>query len=523
MPDKSLRGVKVLPTQFSAIIPLSTAICLLSIQASSTHAQTIPAVSQDPTIVFTLSASGAIAKGTISTNAVQYFSGGTPLGALAFRNLLDFYGVAVPKTSQYLGQLGAKGFQPFNSPRVNFSQFNYCNNSNSTFIFVGLSAPPSCSYVSATSGIPTIIPAPNQAPIPLPNPPSASYGFTDFVSTNPLPTPLFVIQNGGTNVPPGVISSTASSPLTNASVINPPINSYVTNKLPTRGNPIQVPVSFGALVPIVNPGINGGVSPNLTTVDLCKIYDGEYTNYSQVTGTQGLSGSINLVVRTSKSGGYLLPQRFNDYLISICTSAGLISPGYTTYLPLANNFYSVVGKPDNVSMSDYVATTSGGFGFVEADFAQPYATNAPITPNTPAPIQAAIQNPVSGSFVRANLSAIRAALGNISVGVDSTYPCILTISGLPTVTTFGNAYPFVEVAYALAYTNYSTQAEVDALKGVFSFILGNSTTPIQANDQIAPQFGSVILGKGTTASATNPLRQQARACINSAKVGVGSN
>jgi hypothetical protein len=307
----------VFPTQFSATISLSATIVLISALASpSTHAQTVPAVSQDPTITFS-PALAPTSVGTISTSAVQYFSVGTSLSALAFRNLLDFYGVAIPKTSQYLGQLGAQGFQPVNSPRVNFSQFNYCNTSFGTGVFVGTSAPPFCSYVSATSGTPTIIPAPNQAPTPLPNPLSGSYAFTDFVQAGPVPTPLFVIQKGGTNIAPGDNNASDSrSPLTPIGISNPAIASYIANKLPTRGNPIQVPVSFGALVPIVNPGINGGASPKLTTFDLCKIYDGEYTDYSQIVGTPGLFGPINLVLRASSvfANGYTVPKILNDYL-----------------------------------------------------------------------------------------------------------------------------------------------------------------------------------------------------------------
>jgi hypothetical protein len=115
-------------------------------------------------------------------------------------------------------------------------------------------------------------------------------------------------------------------------------------------------------------------------------------------------------------------------------------------------------------------------------------------------------------------------LGNIGLSADSTYPCVFTVTGLPTVPTVGNAYPIVEPSYALTYTNYPTQAEVNAVKGLFSFILGNRTTlPIGANDQIAQAAGAILLGRGTTPNLNNPLRTQARTCINSAKVGVGSN
>jgi ABC-type phosphate transport system substrate-binding protein len=175
-----------------------------------------------------------------------------------------------------------------------------------------------------------------------------------------------------------------------------------------------------------------------------------------------------------------------------------------------------VRKTGNEGVADYVATTSGGYGYVETFFAQPFATYAPITPNTPAPIQAALQSPVPGAtnFLTATLT--------ISLVADSTYPCVLRVDGLPIVANVTNAYPIITQTYALTYSRYASPFELDAVKNLFSFILGKRPgggLPIQANDQIAQGAGFIILGKGTTASTINSLRDPARACINSAVSG----
>jgi ABC-type phosphate transport system substrate-binding protein len=512
----------------AATLSLSAVVASIFAFGPAAYAQ-VPAVSQDPTIVGTpaVAAGNAAAVGTFATSAsgsnpaaTQYFAGGATFPSIILRNLLDFYGIAVPNTVPNIGAPGSTGFQPFNSPRSNFLQYNYCatGSGNGRGIFLGsavISA--SCSYVSSTSGAAALINP--KAPTALTNPPSdPSYAFT------PVP-----------NFPTGVQATITTAPLFSFSdqvagvsgLTATEITTYTTNKFATRGNPIQVPVLFGAVVPAFNAAINGGISPNLTVVDLCKIFDGTITDYSQLVApsTVGLSGPIDVTIRSDSSGTTL---GFTGFLAAACANAGVVTPGFAGYYITAglNVFPTTAGfpsatfqrRPGNDGVADRVATTTGGFGYVEASFAQPLATNAPITLNTPAPIQAALQNTVSGNFLTATTNAVRNALANVALSANATYPCVLTSTGVPVVPTVGNAYPIVTQTYSFTYTVYSTQAEVNAVRNLFSFILGNRTTPIQANDQIAGAAGAVILGRGTTAATINPLRQQARACINSARI-----
>jgi predicted extracellular nuclease/ABC-type phosphate transport system substrate-binding protein len=495
--------------QISVVAPGGTA------NSTSNFTVVVPAISQDPTITFAASASAPAAYGTISTSAVQYFANGATFPAIGLRNLLDFYGVAIPKTAFNIGQIGSQGTQPFNSPRVNFSQFNYCGTgeANGTATYTGTaSVPLACAYVSAASGTPTVLGTPNQAPTPLPNPPAGAYALTTY--------PAFQT---------GVTSLTSSAPLftfSTGGLSASDLATYASNKLASRGNPIQVPVLFGAIIPALNANINGGVSPNLTTTELCKVFDGQITNYNQIASTASLNLPIQVVVRSDSSSTTSV---FTEYLANACSGSGVVTPGFVGYYITAatdlfptsagNPSTSFIRRTGDDGVSDYVATTSGGVGYVESAFAQPYSVNAPLTANTPAPIQAALQNPVSGSFLTATLSAVRNALANVGLSANTTYPCVLSVTGVPVVPTIGNAYPIVTQSYSLTYSKYATSADVNAVKGLFSFILGNRTTPIQANDQIAQQAGFILLSKGTANNTINPLRSQARACINSAVVG----
>jgi ABC-type phosphate transport system substrate-binding protein len=273
----------------------------------------------------------------------------------------------------------------------------------------------------------------------------------------------------------------------------------------------------------VNAGINNGVSPNLTTVELCKVFDRQITNFNQIASTATLNLPIKVVVRSDSSG---TTSAFTAYLASACANAGVITPGFPGYYlttavssfpkPLVpSDPTSGIRRVGDDGVSNFIAMNSGTFGYIQSTFVQPYSTSAPVTLNTPAPIQVALQNPISGNFITANASTVQASLGNINFSANATYPCVLTTTGLPVVTNVGSAYPIVTQTYALTYANYATQAETNAVKGAFSFILGNSSFgTVQANDQTTQAAGLVLLGKGTDITTINPLRTVARGCIN---------
>jgi ABC-type phosphate transport system substrate-binding protein len=522
-------------TQITAIVPSGAVSGPISVTnpsgtASTTNFTVIPtaqgqalAVSQDPAITLATSTTAPTSNNTISSSAVQYFANGSTFPAIVLRNLLDFYGLAIPKTeANIIRQIGSTGFQPTNSPRLNYVQYNYCGtgDANGTATFTGTATTPlnACSFVAATSNAVTIFGAPYQAPTILSPTSTAPFVFPPF--------PDFPIGPSATNVATTAPLFTFSDAAASTSALSSAdLTNYANNKKPTRGNPVQVPVFFGAVVPALNAGINNGVSPNLTTVELCKVFDRQITNFNQIASTATLNLPIKVVIRSDSSG---TTSAFTAYLASACANAGVITPGFPGYYltTAVNSFPKPTATSDPTAgfirrlgddrVSDFVAANSGTFGYVQSTFVQPYSTSAPIL-NNPAPIQVALQNPVSGNFITANASTVQASLGNINLSANATYPCVLTATGLPIVPTAGDAYPIVTQTYALTYANYATQAETNVVKGAFSFTLGNinfNFGATQTNDQITKTAGLVLLGKGTDNNTINPLRIVARGCIN---------
>jgi ABC-type phosphate transport system substrate-binding protein len=524
------------PSLFAATLSLSMVIASGFAFAPSAHAQSAPAVSQaqgtnadssPAPYAPALPIVPGNAFGTINTNALQFFANGATFPSIVLRNLLDIYGVAIPNTGLNIGQIGSQGTQPLNSPIINFVQYNYCStgSGNGRATYTGTAnASAICSYVTA---IPNAVTSPLVGSIPSPGQvtPSGTIAFTPYPAypTGPslIPTaaPLFAFSDASAST--SALSGFGTGPAFTAGTN---LAFYTTNKKPTRGNPIQVPVFFGAVVPIVNESVNGGVSPNLSTVDLCNVFAGVPT-------TIGVPPvPVVPIVRSDSSG---TTTAFTAYLASVCGSGYYLNNtlGVATF-PSVGNSAGFARAPGNDGLSDVVAggttvPTNPGpagtlyIGYAESAFAQPLSATSQIT-NVPAPIQAALQNPVSENFLTSSLASVRAALTNITLAADSTYPCVLTVQGLNVAPTTANAYPIVTQTYALTYTNYPTQAEVNAVKGAFSFILGNRTNVIQANDQIAQQSGFILLGRtlapngAISLAAINPLRTTARNCVNSA-------
>jgi hypothetical protein len=490
----------------TAAFSLSAVVAAMVAVAPSAQAQ-VPCVSvpKDPT-----QAPGTAPAGTPSATCAQYFAAGATFPAIFNRVIFDYYGISIPTGSALnRTQPATQGYQPSNppgSPRNTSVQLNYCQtgSSNGRAIFTGVPAVTatsvSCSYANSATFAST----------PTADDPAGQTAFASAVAAFPTNTvgvrPLFA----GSDTP------LAANNITN----------YTNTNLATRGNPIQVPTVFGMIAPVYNPGVfpnglYGGL--NLTTLDLCRIYDGTFTDYSQLTGTTGLSGPIRVfVVSTISLGGTSISSSvtvaFTSYLASNCpTAVGgsyYLTAGVNAFpaVPQTFGFNSTFAETD---IADAVATTPGGFGYVNSSFAQPWSTNAVYTTTTPAPFAAALQNPVSGSFIFPSGAATNRRLVGLTLTANATYPCVLTAvlsQPLP-----GNAFPIVSPTYTLAYTRYPTTAEANAVKGLYNFVLANRTFPIlQANDQIAQGLGFAVLNNNSAApyASTNALRTTARNCIN---------
>jgi ABC-type phosphate transport system substrate-binding protein len=112
------------------------------------------------------------------------------------------------------------------------------------------------------------------------------------------------------------------------------------------GNLIQLPsMGVGIAFPVVNTAIkkNGGVS--VSDTDLCEIFSGGYTDFSQITDSVTLkgakspyaAGAINVIYRGDSSGtSFLLTQHLADVCKAADTAPGFVFTATTTFASLFN-------------------------------------------------------------------------------------------------------------------------------------------------------------------------------------------
>jgi phosphate transport system substrate-binding protein len=433
----------------------------------------------------------AVPGGTPSATCQQYFGAGATFPLLLNRQFFDYYGIAIPTGSAILpGQPGALGVQPTNppglTPRNTNQQFNYCGtgSGNGRAIFTGVPA------TSATS---------------------ASCSYTDIAGVLPFPTntvgvtPLFA----GTD-----------TPLATADITN-----YTNTKLAGRGNPIQIPTVFGAIDLISNRnsfGSAGTTSLNITTAQLCGIFDGSVTTIN--------GAPISVFIRSDSSG---TTSALTAYLAAACPSVS----GGSYYLTAGTNTFPTVAQTStftrangNDGVAGRVSGVANGVGYAEASFGSPYASTAldPVTNTTnPSPLLANLENPaatVVPTFVFPTSATVNRRLTGISLTANATYPCVLTVAGVPVVpaplpvppASNNQAFPIISTTYTVAYTRYPSTVEAAAVRNVYNFILGNRSVPFPgANDQIAQGLGFSILNNGAfnPPTVTNQLRGSARACL----------
>jgi ABC-type phosphate transport system substrate-binding protein len=514
----------------SATLSLSAVVASMFAFAPSAHAQSAPAVTQNPLLPSTVTINPG---GTYNTNALQYFANGATFPGSALRALTDFYGLATPSTVADQGKFATPpaftptGVQPAASPLNNIVQYNYCRtdstNGRATFTGTALqalfgSSNTPCSFVTSTAVdsftlLPIAAKVLPSAPTPLP-----LFGL-GFNSLPPYPTFPINVAAPSSAAP---LFAFADAPPNHSALNATELTTYKDNKFPTRGRVNQIPVFFGAITPVFSTLVTA-TPPRISTLDLCKLFDGTITSYSQLTAPlTPLSGPVKIIVRSDKSD---TTKAFTAYLAAQCVplyaSLSLNSPGGFTgyYLTDPNGvdeFPTLAPNPStnfmraqgNDGVAALVNGTAGGAGYVEAAFAAPTTTGGPI--------QASLQTLASSmQFVTATVLNVRNATTKVSFTPDSpANPCVLTVTGLGTPT----GYPIVAQSYALTYQNYPTPEETNATRGLFSFILGNAATIPAANEQLAQGSGFLLLRRGpgntTAIPAINRLRIVARGCIN---------
>ncbi|SEQ14726.1 ABC-type phosphate transport system, substrate-binding protein [Solimonas aquatica] len=130
----------------------------------------------------------------------------------------------------------------------------------------------------------------------------------------------------GFGAPSGVEASFAGTdePLSTSDITN-----FNTNKAATHTELVQIPSTIGSIAIVYNNSDLGKTKLNLTRSDICGIFSGAITNWSQLTHTPKYTAkakAINLVVRSDSSGTTF---NLTNFLSAACPSLAL--PGDTAY------------------------------------------------------------------------------------------------------------------------------------------------------------------------------------------------
>jgi phosphate transport system substrate-binding protein len=505
-------------------LSITAALAAVLTAVPSAQAQ-VPAVSGDTrAVVFPTVPTGN--QFVISNTAIQYHAAGATFPQLVYRRFADYYGIAVPLgtipgslgTATISTNRGATGIQPLvptGSPVFDGYQYNYCGAGSSggrnLYLQKLTSFPISCTYIPSTS---SSVQTPSTT---VPYSPTGNlaevfgsfttspllFGGTDAELTS-LPAPVFC---------PGTLPTNASEvEVYKCNTANPGGATLES----TRGAAIQIPTVFGGIAVAYNSTSPGSAVFNISTADLCRIFDRTsnggvgLTNFNQLTApstTTSANIPITVQVRSDSSG---TTAAFTAFLAKACPTA-LGTPYYITVgngiFPSNTNTLGFVYTSGNNAAA--IQATPGSLGYVEASFTSLFTAGGPTA--------ARLQNGATPSvFVQPTTNAVRAAISTgITLTADATYPNVLTVNGLlssptPVIPTVTSSYPITVSTYALLYSRYPTQREVDSIKNLFLSILSNRQTvpTLSANDSIAQSLGFAL-------PSTNAIRGQLRAIINS--------
>jgi phosphate transport system substrate-binding protein len=229
------------------------------------------------------------------------------------------------------------------------------------------------------------------------------------------------------------------------------------------GNLIQIPTLGSSSSIVVNDtNVTGNGQLNLTDNDLCGIFSGLITDFSQITDSGTFTpapGAIQVVYRSDSSGATFI---LTNHLSGVCnsgnTKAGVTFTATSTFSTLFGGNVSgtipdSAGELLSQGVANYMAGLSNGpvpqaIGYVSPDWTSLVTTSPNLLSNgLPSPLV------VGGVYVGATaflptVKNITAALVHVKVGTNLTPPANKTdgnnpLKWVPTVQVVTTGYPVV--------------------------------------------------------------------------------
>ncbi len=274
---------------------------------------------------------------------------------------------------------------------------------------------------------------------------------------------------------------------------------------PFSGNFIQIPsMGYGVAIPVVNPAVSKNGGATLSDNDLCGIFSGKLTDFSQITDA-GVTWSGPITVTYYASQGQGITFTLTDHLNTVCNSSNsnimftaqfsFASEFSSNHVPVPSNFVALSGS---AGIADYLAGLSGtsvtsAVGYLTPDYTSLVPTS-PVTLSNGLPSPLLVAAVFRGKTKELPYStAIGAGLNKPATGVNLVPPSNAgeganPSSWFPLIATTKAGYPIVGYT---AFDFAQCYASPKVSDGILAFLKAHYGTGSPLTTQINNGFAPV--------------------------------
>jgi ABC-type phosphate transport system substrate-binding protein len=273
----------------------------------------------------------------------------------------------------------------------------------------------------------------------------------------------------------------------------------------SAGNLIQLPsLGTGEAIPVVDTNITANGQLELSDADLCEIFSGGYTDFSQIADSKfkPAPGTINVVYRSDSSGSTFILTQHLSKVCTLGTNSNIAFTATTTFATLFTggtppaNF---TGEKGSAGVANYLSGLGGATVTQAIGYLSPDWTSIPAAPDNqlsngaaPALLVAAVFNgkkaytPTTANLKK-SFTHISATANGISNPPSTASQGANPLNWVPVIQTVSSGYPIVGYGtfdLAQCYSDPNVEA------GVISFLTDHYKSAaylkIQANNGLVP-------------------------------------